>query len=488
MFAAVDLGSNSFRLHIGEHDGLQMHVVKTARNPIHLASGLDNKGCLTHEAQQKALHCLNEFKKILASYPLEAVKVVGTNTLRIAKNSAEFLPVAEKTLGYPIEIISGEEEGRLIYMGVANSLLSPIESRIVSDIGGGSTEVVIGKGYQIERIHSFPIGTHKQTIQFFPKGEITHDAFDKAIAKAKSYFEKHADKFADLHWENAYGSSGTMRTIAAVIEKNKIGDKTTSFDNLLLFKNFLTNIGHVNDIHLIGLRSERVQVLVSGLSILLGIMETFHIPFLSVTNEGLRMGVLWELYQKATAQNPKEQAIVALMQKFQVNYEQSVYIARLMGFLYCQLDPNKSINFRHLYWSGLLSLVGQYISQHNVSTHSAYIAANADIPLVESNEQVIIASLIDGSQGDLKKLGKVLTDEEWIKAFISLRLAIIISKLPVAIAAKLLQIKIKGVTEIKLNFIATTNNNATFEALRSALKEEQKYWNEVNINLMLKKK
>lgn len=487
MFAAVDLGSNSFRLHIGEHDGLQMHVIKTARNPIHLASGLDNKGFLTPEAQQKALHCLNEFKKLLSAYPLEAVKVVGTNTLRIAKNSAEFLPLAEKTLGYPIEIIPGEEEGRLIYMGVANSLLSPIESRLVSDIGGGSTEVVVGKGYQIERIHSFPIGTHKQTIQFFPEGELTHDAFDKAIAKAKSYFEKHLNKFADAHWQNAYGSSGTMRTIAAVIEKNKIGDKTTSYDNLLLFKNYLVNIGHIKDIHLIGLRTERVQVLVSGLSILLGIMDTFHVPFLSVTNEGLRMGVLWELYNKSTLHNPKEQAILLLMQKFQADLSQSAYIARLTGLLYGQLDPNKSINFRHIYWSGLLSLVGHYISQHNVSTHSAYIAANADVSHIESNEQLIIASLIDGSQGDLKKLGKVLTDEEWIKAFSALRLAIIISKLPVAIPAKLLQIKIKGITEIKLNFMST-NHNEAFEALKTALKEEQKYWHEVNINLILKKK
>lgn len=487
MFAAVDLGSNSFRLHIGEHDGLQMHVVKTARNPIHLASGLDSKGFLTHEAQQKALHCLKEFKKILSSYPLEAVKVVGTNTLRIAKNSADFLPLAEKTLGYPIEIIPGEEEGRLIYMGVANSLLSPIESRLVSDIGGGSTEVVVGKGYQIERIHSFPIGTHKQTIQFFPKGELTHEAFDKAIVKAKSYFEKHLSKFADIHWQNAYGSSGTMRTIAAVIEKNKIGDKTTSYDNLLLFKNYLINIGHVEDIHLIGLRAERAAVLVSGLSILLGIMETFHIPFLSVTNEGLRMGVLWELYNKSILHNPKEQAVLSLMQKFHTDLSQSAYIARLTGLLYEQLTPNKSINFRHLYWSGLLSLVGHYISQHNVSTHSAYIAANADVTYIESNEQLIIASLIDGSQGDLKKLGKVLTDEEWIKAFSSLRLAIIISTLPVAIPAKFLQIKIKGITEIKLSFMGV-NQDDTFEALKAALKEEQKYWNEVNISLILKKK
>jgi exopolyphosphatase / guanosine-5'-triphosphate,3'-diphosphate pyrophosphatase len=139
MFAAVDLGSNSFRLHVGMHDGETMRIIKTARDPLRLAAGLDGKGCLTEQAMQTALESLTRFKALLAGYPLTAVKVVATNTLRIAKNVAVFLPAAEQAIGYPIEIISGEEEGRLIYMGVANKVGMPGERRLVLDIGGGST-------------------------------------------------------------------------------------------------------------------------------------------------------------------------------------------------------------------------------------------------------------------------------------------------------------------------------------------------------------
>ena len=146
MFAAVDMGSNSFRLHVGMHDGEAIRILKSARDPIRLAAGLDRDGCLTEAAMQTALECLRNFRVILNEYSLDAVRVVATNTLRVAKNAATFLPAAERAIGYPIEIISGEEEGRLIYMGVASTLAVPSEKRLVIDIGGGSTELILGHG------------------------------------------------------------------------------------------------------------------------------------------------------------------------------------------------------------------------------------------------------------------------------------------------------------------------------------------------------
>ena len=188
MFAAVDLGSNSFRLHIGRYDGETIRIIKSARDPIRLGAGLDGKGNITGIAMAAAIESLARFNTILSAYPLSTVRVVATNTIRIANNSADFLPAAEAALGYPIEIISGEEEGRLIYMGVA-STLSSNERRLVIDIGGGSTELIIGAGQQIERVESFTVGTVQQNLTFFPDGHIEADAFDEAILSARSRFE-----------------------------------------------------------------------------------------------------------------------------------------------------------------------------------------------------------------------------------------------------------------------------------------------------------
>jgi exopolyphosphatase/guanosine-5'-triphosphate,3'-diphosphate pyrophosphatase len=170
MYAAVDLGSNSFRLHIGEPIAGQMHIVRTARDPIRLAAGLGLDNVLSPEAVDTAVRTLRDFAAILRQYPLGAVRVVATNTLRVARNADAVLPQLEAAIGYPIEIISGEEEGRLIYMGVARALGNGLDKRLVIDIGGGSTEIIGAKGDEIELVESFSIGTHPQSAVYFARG------------------------------------------------------------------------------------------------------------------------------------------------------------------------------------------------------------------------------------------------------------------------------------------------------------------------------
>jgi exopolyphosphatase/guanosine-5'-triphosphate,3'-diphosphate pyrophosphatase len=222
MFAAVDVGSNSFRLHVGRHDGEAIRIIKSAREPIRLAAGLDSKGNLTEAAMQDAINALTRFKFLLQNYELDTIRVVATNTMRIAKNAAAFLPAAEKAIGAPIEIISGEEEGRLIYMGVASTLALPNERRLVLDIGGGSTELILGKGQEIERVESFGIGTVKQSVSFFQGGRIDTASFEAAILSARSHFEDAAPPYHPQFWTTAYGSSGTIRAIADAIDKNAL--------------------------------------------------------------------------------------------------------------------------------------------------------------------------------------------------------------------------------------------------------------------------
>ncbi|HEY0569217.1 MAG TPA: exopolyphosphatase, partial [Xanthobacteraceae bacterium] len=224
MFAAVDLGSNSFRLHIGHYDGNSMRVIKSARDPIRLGAGLDADGNLTPQAMRIAAESLARFATVLGAYELDAVRVVATNTLRIAGNADAFLPDAENAIGYPIEIISGEEEGRLIYLGVACSLANPGERRLVLDIGGGSTELIIGKGLDILLVDSFSTGTVRQSDGFFIDGRIDAASFDAAIMSARGYFEDAASLYKAHIWDTAYGSSGTLRSISEAIAKNGLGD------------------------------------------------------------------------------------------------------------------------------------------------------------------------------------------------------------------------------------------------------------------------
>ena len=219
MLAAVDLGSNSFRMHIARHEGNAIRIVKSAREPIRLAAGLDGDGNLTAEAMQMAVDCLARFREVLNAYPIDSVRVVATNTIRIAKNAAELMPRAEAAIGLPIDVISGEEEGRLIYMGVSNAVAIPGERRLVMDIGGGSTEVILGRGHEIVKVESFSIGTVNHSASFFPDGHLTEAAFEAAILSARSMFEDAAPMYQSEHWRKAYGSSGTMRAISDALIK-----------------------------------------------------------------------------------------------------------------------------------------------------------------------------------------------------------------------------------------------------------------------------
>eukprot|EP01037_Dinobryon_pediforme_P027341 gene27341-30201_t len=308
MFAAVDLGSNSFRLHIGKHDGEAIRVVKSARDPIRLAAGLDSNGNLTPQAIAGAVESLARFRTILRDYQLDAVRVVATNTLRVAKNAHEFLPDAERAIGCPVEIISGEEEGRLIYMGVTGALGLPDEERLVIDIGGGSTEVILGRGSDIKCVESFGIGNVNQSLAFFPDGKISADAFERAILSARSHVEDAVAQYGVAPRTKVYGSSGTMRAIADTIARNGLGDGRVSAISVEALKQRLIAFGHVDNIALPGLKPERTAVIMGGLAVLIGLMQEFELAVITPVEAGLRMGVMWDLQLRATQRDRREQS------------------------------------------------------------------------------------------------------------------------------------------------------------------------------------
>jgi exopolyphosphatase/guanosine-5'-triphosphate,3'-diphosphate pyrophosphatase len=423
MFAAVDLGSNSFRLHVGHPAGNQMRIVRTARDPLRLAAGLDENGMLTEEAMDKALRCLRAFAEILGQYQLDGVRVVATNTLRVARNAATFLPQAEAAIGYPIEIISGEEEGRLIYMGVAHVLAQPQERRLVVDIGGGSTEVILGTGSTIEAVESFGIGTQPQATAFFAGGALTPDAFEAAITSARARLEDAPALFPPGSWSAVYGSSGTIRAMAEVVATNGIGDGTLSLASLEALQARLIEIGRVEQFTLPGIKPDRVVVMVGGLTVLIAAMRELGIGRLNAVDAGLRLGVLCDLDMRAHRRDRRDEAIQSCMARFGVDPARAERTASIAAHLHARLKPESDRYARYLAWSCLLHEAGQVISHTGAHKHAAYIIENADLPGFTTGEQRIMATLVLGQKGNLRKVRAALEDPDFAKAQLALRLA-----------------------------------------------------------------
>lgn len=450
MFAAVDLGSNSFRLHIGSYEGTAIRVIRSARDPIRLAAGLDANGNLTAEAMQRAIACLARFKEILADYPIDSVRVVATNTIRIAKNAADFLPAAEAAIGLPIEVISGEEEGRLIYLGVSNSLAIPAERRLVIDIGGGSTEIILGRGHEILKVESFPMGTVKHSANFFPQGQITEEGFDNAVLTVRSLLEDATPAYQPEFWRNAYGSSGTVRAISDALYKNGFGDAEVTLAKLLELRAYCIDRGQIDQLNLQGIKPERVAMVIGGLAILIGLFQELNIQVLHPIEAGLRMGVMWDLYLRSTKRDRREQAVHDVLGLFRTDLGRAKLVADMSRSLYSQLKPASDNLSNYVYWSALLHEVGMVVSHTGYHKHGSYLVENADIPGFTTREQKLMSKLVLSQKGNLRKIGDAFADLDFAKAVLALRLAVSFMHSRVELDYMDFSLKMKSKIELEL--------------------------------------
>ena len=482
MYAAVDLGSNSFRLHIGKHDGESIRVVKSLREPIRLGAGLDRAGNLTPAAMQAAVDCLASFRAVLAGFSLDAVRVVGTAALRLANNAEQFLPRAEQAIGHPIEIISGEEEGRLIYMGVANALGAPTERRLVIDIGGGSTEVILGRGLDIERVESFSVGTVRQSLSFFPGGRIEAGAFEAAILSARSQFEDAAPPFHRQYWRNAYGSSGTIRTLSDVVARNGIGDGRLSLASLQALKRRFIAIGDVARIDLPGLKADRAATVIGGLAILIAVMTEMAVEVLLPVEAGLRMGVMWDLYARAMHRDRREESVRLMAVQFHVDPVRGARVAVEAQALYAQLKPAGDTYTKLLAWSAQLHEIGMLVSHTGYHKHAAYIIENADLPGFTTREQKAMARLLVAQKGNLRKIGDALQDADFAKAVLALRLAVLL--MHARIEADFAELRVRMKSRIELDI--RRGWVAHHPTLSYWIEKERESWDEVDVDFIVK--
>ena len=404
--AAVDLGSNSFHLQIGRIVEDQIYLLDALREPVRLGAGLTRDKRIDRATQVRALEALRRFSDRLRGFPAEAVRVVGTNALRVAKNSRQFLAEANEALGFPIEIIAGREEARLIYLGVAHSLPLSRDKRLVMDIGGGSTEFIIGVGVEPVLMDSLYMGCVSFSMKYFPDGRIEKSAFKQAELAARNELQTIVKQYTRHGWAEAVGSSGTARSIAATLAANGWSEHGISASGLDKFRSALLKAGEVERLSLPGLREDRMSILPGGLAIMCAAFAELGIDHLSVSDAALRQGVLYDLLGRVQKHDMREVTVRQFMRRYHVDTAQAQRVAGLAANLHRHLregegDPQAE---QTLAWGAALHEIGISIAHNGYHKHSAYIIANADMPGFSRMEQSQLARLVLAHRGKLSKL------------------------------------------------------------------------------------
>ena len=406
--AAVDLGSNSFRLQLARvvDDHLIFH--DSLREVVRLGAGLSDDKTLSDEALARAVDCLKRFGERLRGLPPQAVRAVATNTFRVAKNAPELLKAAQEALGFPIEIIAGREEARMIFVGVSHSLPKADHKRLVIDIGGGSTEFIIGEGLEPLEMESLYMGCVSYSLRYFPDGRITEDAFERAQIAAATEIQTISKKFKSKLWQEAVGSSGTARTLGEVLRLNGLSDGAVTLDGLHQLRQLLIKSKEIKKIELNGLSVDRAAVISGGLAIMLAAFEGLNIDKLTVANSALREGVLYELLGRMQHDDTRDSTVNSFMRRYHVDREQVKRVQALALVLLSQVEHKLSIDVavakQYLVWASKLHEIGVSIAHGGYHKHSAYIIENADMPGFSKMEQESLGFLVRAQRRSLAKL------------------------------------------------------------------------------------
>jgi len=407
--AAVDLGSNSFHAIVARVvDDTHFHVVDRLRERVAIAAGLDEAQNLTDKIQARALACLERFGQRLRELPIERVRAVGTSALRQAHNSRPFLESAQAALGHPIEIIAGSEEARLIYLGVSHSLAEERGRRLVVDIGGGSTEVILGEHFSPLRMDSLNMGCVVFTTRFFADAKVRADDFKRAELAAGLKLEPIARRYTDAGWEGAVGSSGTILAIEALLRQHGWSERGITLAGLRQLKKALCAAGSPTAIAALpGVQADRAGVLPAGVSILIAVFEALGIDRMATTGGSIREGLLYDLLGRIRHEDTRDLTIRQMCQRYQVDLDQASRVERVAVHCLTQVAGAWGIDFeigrQVLGWAARLHEIGLSVSYSGFHRHGAYLVANSDLPGFSRSDQDLLAGLLLGQR---KKLGR----------------------------------------------------------------------------------
>lgn len=437
VLAAIDLGSNSFHMIIARLRDGHFQVVDRLREMVQLRAGLDKDDYLSLEAQERALACLERFGERIRHLPFGDVRVVGTNTLRIAHNSRRFLRQARLALGHPIEIVTGEEEARLIYLGVAHALAFDNSRRLVMDIGGGSTEFIIGEGFKGLMRESLEMGCVSFSQKYFDDGKTPASAMQKAMLHAARQIRTIQRPYRLAGWTEAVGASGTIRCVANICKaQGWADDGVITAEALQKMVQHLIDAGSVAEAKLEGLSEERHNVIAGGLCILAAAFDRLGIERMVVSDGALREGLLYDLLGRIQHDDERERTVLALARRYDVDEVHADRVSVMASQLFEQVARDWELDYdellHRLQWACKLHEVGLAISHNQFHKHSAYLVGNSDLPGFSREEQQVLSVMVRGQRRSFpKKDIKKLPDELQLSSqrlTVLLRLAMVFNR------------------------------------------------------------
>ena len=435
--AAVDLGSNSFHMLIARVRSGQLEVIDRLKERVQMAAGFDDTNNLTEEAMARGVACLERFGQRLRDLDSVDVRAVGTNTLRKAKNSDAFLERAEMALGHPIDVISGHEEARIIYLGVAHSLADDTGRRLVVDIGGGSTEFIIGERFEPRLVQSVHVGCVSHTLRFFADGRLRRESFREASTAARVEIETFEREYRRMGWVSAVGSSGTVSAIDDILRANGWSDAGITRAGLRLLREHLIAAGRLSKVSLPGLSPERLGVLPAGLAILQGAFKSLKIDRMSVSQGAMREGLLYDTIGRNTHEDVRVRTIESLVERYAVDRRHASSVEATA--LRCLDQVCMAWALHHpehrwlLSWACRLHEVGLSLSYSGHHKHGAYIVANSEMAGFSRGVQRQLAALIELQRRRIKpallhQLRDLADGETGVRLAVLLRLAVTLNR------------------------------------------------------------
>jgi len=487
LLAAVDLGSNSFHLQVGRVVEGQIYALDSLREVVRLGGGLTSEKRIDRVTQARALEALERFGERLRGLPRHAVRAVGTNALRVAKNAPQFLRDARAALGFPIEVIAGREEARLIYLGVAHSTPPAPQrapyKRLVVDIGGGSTELIVGQGLEPLLTESLYMGCVSFSLAYFPEGRIEKSRMKKAELAARQELSGIVHEYRAAGWEEAVGSSGTARALETILRENGYADEGITREGLERLRGQLIKHERADPDRIAGLRKDRAPVLPGGVAIMLAALDELGIETMAVSEGALRHGVLYDLLGRVQHRDMREATVAQFMRRYHVDAAQAERVRMLALRIFDSIgreneDPEQ--DRLALDWAARLAEVGLSVAHAQYHKHSAYILQNADMPGFSRMEQQRLARIVLAQRG---KLGKVqdegLEGSDWSLVF----------------ALRIAALALRSRTDAKLPLVRVTGDGVGFALdlpqawleenplTASALETESQHWRSIGMRL-----
>ncbi len=434
--AAIDLGSNSFHMIVAQIKDGHVHVLDKLKETIRMADGLDKHNIITEDARARALDCLSRFGQRLRGMPRGSVRVVGTNTLRRARNASAFIYEAQEVLGHPIDIISGREEARLIYLGVSHTWADVDVRRLVVDIGGGSTELIIGEHFEPTHMESLHMGCVSMTRSYFADGIITENAWQDAYTAARLELRPIAKLYRDVGWGAAVGASGTILTVARIVNMMGWSDAGITAESLQKLRKAMLRAGAVKKLELQGLSKDRAEIMAGGVVVLEAVFERLRIERMSISDGAVREGLIYDLVGRIRHEDVRRRTIDALMQRYHVDAAHATRVEATALRLFDMVANDWGLDEDHadlLSWATRLHEVGLAIAHSQYHKHGAYLLRNADLPGFSRQEQRMLATLVRAHRRkfpieEFEQLPDTIQREHVIRLAVVLRLAILLNR------------------------------------------------------------